>query len=148
MRGIVGVLVLLAPFAAAAETPGVSLVATRMIRAQSVLTAEDVTQVEASIPGALTDMADAVGLEARVTLYPGRPVRPGDLGPPALIERNATVPLAYRSGWLTIMAEGRALERAAIGDRLRVMNLASRSTVVGRLGPDGIVELGPEISLP
>lgn len=148
MRGIVGILLLLAPVAAAAETAGVSLVTTRMIRAQTVLTAEDVTQVEASIPGALTDMADAIGLEARVTLYPGRPVRPGDLGPPALVDRNAAVPLAYRSGGLTIMAEGRALERAAVGDSLRVMNLTSRSTVVGRLGPDGIVELGPEISLP
>lgn len=148
MRGIVGILLLLAPFAAAAETAGVSLVTTRMVRAQTVLTAEDVTQVEASIPGALTEMADAIGLEARVTLYPGRPVRPGDLGPPALVDRNAAVPLAYRSGGLTIMAEGRALERAAVGDSLRVMNLTSRSTVVGRLGPDGIVELGPEISLP
>lgn len=142
------VLLLLSPVSALAETAGGSLVATRMIRAQSVLSAEDVTRVEADIPGALTDAADAVGQEARVTLYPGRPVRPGDLGPPALVDRNATVALAYRSGGLVIMAEGRALERAAVGDRLRVMNLASRSTVVGRLGPDGIVELGPEFPLP
>lgn len=139
---------LLWPMAAAAETATVSLVATRMIRAQTVLSAEDVAAVEAAIPGALTDAADAVGLEARVTLYPGRPVRAGDLGPPALIDRNATVQLAYRVGGLTIVAEGRALERAGIGDRLRVMNLTSRSTVVGRLGSDGIVELAPEPSFP
>lgn len=138
---------LLCPLPAIAETT-VSLVATRMIRAQTVLSAEDVTVVEAEIPGALTNVADAVGLEARVTLYPGRPVRPGDLGPPALIDRNATVPIAYRRGGLTIMAEGRALDRAGVGDTLRVMNLASRSTVVGRLGPDGVVELAPEPSLP
>lgn len=144
----VSLALLLTPAVAAAETAAVSLVATRMIRAQTVLSAEDVTAVEAAIPGALTDVSDAVGLEARVTLYPGRPVRHGDLGPPALIDRNATVPLAYRAGGLTIMAEGRALERAGVGDRLRVMNLASRSTVVGRLGADGIVEFGPDISLP
>jgi flagella basal body P-ring formation protein FlgA len=139
---------LLCPMAAVAETAAVSLVATRMIRAQTVLSAEDVAAVEATIPGALTDIADAVGLEARVTLYPGRPVRAGDLGPPALVDRNATVFLAYRSGGLTILAEGRALERAGVGDLLRVMNLASRRTVVGRLGPDGMVDLVPESSLP
>ena len=136
------------PLSAAAETAASSLVATRMIRAQTILSATDETVVEADIPGALTDVADAVGLEARITLYPGRPVRAGDLGPPALIDRNAAVQLAYRVGGLTIMAEGRALDRAGVGDRLRVMNLSSRTTVLGRLGPDGIVELAPENSLP
>lgn len=145
---LIAIALLAVPISAAAETQETSLVATRMIRAQTVLQAADVTLVDAAIPGALTEMSAAVGLEARVTLYPGRPVRAGDLGPPALVDRNATVSLAYRAGALTIMAEGRALERAGVGDLLRVMNLTSRNTVVGRLGADGIVELGPETTLP
>ena len=130
------------PLPALAEG-AVSLVATRLIRAQTVLSAADMTQVAADIPGALADAAAAVGLEARVTIYPGRPLRVGDLGPPALVDRNAVVPLAYRIGGLTILAEGRALDRAGAGDALRVMNLASRTTVTGRLGADGVVEVGP-----
>lgn len=130
------------PLPALAEG-AVSLVATRLIRAQTVLSAADMTQVAADIPGALADAAAAVGLEARVTIYPGRPLRAGDLGPPALVDRNAVVPLAYRVGGLTILAEGRALDRAGAGDALRVMNLASRTTVTGRLGADGVVEVGP-----
>lgn len=129
----------LCPGIAAAD----SLVATRTIRAQSVLAPEDMTLVAAAIPGALTDPRQAVGSEARVTLYAGRPIRMGDLGPPALIDRNQIVPLAYQSGALTILAEGRALARGGEGDVIRVMNLASRTTVSGRIAADGSVMVGP-----
>lgn len=119
-----------------------SLVATRMIRATAVIGPGDVMVTAADLPGALRDPAEAVGLEARVTIYPGRAIREGDLGPPAIIERNQIVPLLFRSGGLTIAAEGRALGRAGIGDLLRVMNLASRSVVTARVGSDGAVRVG------
>ncbi len=116
-----------------------SLVAARTIRALSVVTPQDLAVSDAVIPGALTDAADAVGLETRVVIYPGRPVRPEDLAPPAIVERNQVVPLVYRHGTLAISAEGRALGRGTVGDRVRVMNLASRNTVSGTIGPDGRV---------
>ncbi len=122
-----------------------SLVATRPIRAQAVLTAEDVTLVDAEIAGALTDAAQAVGLEARVVIYPGRPVRAQDLGPPAIVERNQLVGLIYRAGSLAILTEGRALARGGVGDEIRVMNLSSRTTVTGLIGPDGRVIVGPNL---
>lgn len=119
-----------------------SLVATRTIRAQSVLVAEDLTRVEAEIPGALADPAEALGLEARVTIYPGRPIRAEDLGPPALVDRNQIVPLVYETGGLSILTEGRALERGGEGDLIRIMNIGSRTTVSGRVGADGVVRVG------
>ena len=137
-------LALLALLALAAPVRGESLIATRMVRAATVVAATDVAVVDAAIEGALTTPDQAVGLEAKVTLYAGRPVRAGDLGPPALVEHNALVALAYRAGGLTILAEGRALARAAAGESVRVMNLASRTTVSGRVGPDGVVRVGPE----
>jgi len=120
-----------------------SLVATRPIRAQTILVAEDVTLVEAQIDGALGAASAAIGLEARVTIYPGRPIRAGDLGPPAVVERNQIVPLAYRAGPLSILTEGRALARGGVGDVIKVMNLASRTTVSGLIGTDGMVVVGP-----
>ena len=121
-----------------------SLVATRVIRAQSVIVPDDVTLVAAEIPGALDNSLSALGLEARVTLYPGRAIRAQDVGSPALVERNGVVPLEYRAGALTIQAEGRALARGGQGDLVRVMNLASRSIVTGRLDADGVVRVGPQ----
>ncbi|MDP3193997.1 flagellar basal body P-ring formation chaperone FlgA [Tabrizicola sp.] len=119
-----------------------SLVATRTIRAKTLIAPEDLTLVSAELPGALSDPALAVGLEARVSIYAGKPVRPGDLGPPTLVERNQLVTLVYLSGGLAISTEGRALARGADGDQIRVMNLGSRNTVMGRIGPDGAVYVG------
>ena len=119
-----------------------SLVATRTIRAKTLIAAEDLALVNAVLPGALTDITQAVGLEAKVAIYAGKPVRPGDLGPPTLVDRNQPVTLIYLSGGLAISTEGRALARGAEGDEIRVMNLGSRNTVTGRIGPDGAVYVG------
>ena len=35
-------------------------------------------------------------MEAKVALYPGRPILASQLGAPALVERNAVVRMAYR----------------------------------------------------
>jgi flagellar basal body P-ring formation protein FlgA len=126
----------------AAPALGQTLVATHTIRAQSVLTSADLRLVEGNTVGAVTAIEDALGLETRVTLYAGRPVRIGDLGAPAIIERNQLVTLTYKSGGLQIMADGRALGRAGIGDVVRVMNLGSRQTVSGLVRADGSIVVG------
>jgi flagella basal body P-ring formation protein FlgA len=133
---------LLILLALAAPAAAESLVATRTIRAKSLIAPEDLALVSAELPGALSDPGQAVGLEARVAIYAGKPVRPGDLGPPTLIERNQLVTLVYLSGGLAISTEGRALARGSEGDEVRVMNLGSRNTVTGRVGPDGAVYVG------
>jgi len=127
---------------AAAPALAESVVATRTIRAQTVIGPEDLTLVAAELPGALTDPSAALGLEARVAIYAGRPVLPEDLGRPTLVQRNQVVALIYLSGSLAISTEGRALARGSEGDTVRVINLASRSTVTGRIGPDGAVYVG------
>jgi flagellar basal body P-ring formation protein FlgA len=120
-----------------------SLVATRTIRAQTILEPEDVTLVAAVIPGALTTADAAIGLEARVAIYAGRPIRADAIGPAAIIDRNQLVTLVFTRGGLTIATEGRALGRGGVGDRVQVMNLASRSTLTGQIAPDGSVQILP-----
>ncbi len=132
-------LILVMPAAAMAD----SLVATRTIRAQMVIAAEDVAMVQADIPGALTSTADAVGLETKVTLYAGRPVHKADLTQPTLVDRNQSVTVVYQVNGLTIRTDGRALERGAAGDVIHVMNLSSHMTVQGEVAPDGSVSVGP-----
>jgi flagellar basal body P-ring formation protein FlgA len=114
----------------------------RAIRGQSVLAAEDLAVVEGEVPGAITTIDEAVGKEAKVTLYPGRPILLAHLGAPALVERNAVVRMNYASGPLRIVTDGRALDRGGVGEPVRVMNLASRQTVTGIVAPDGSVEVG------
>ncbi|MEO0999211.1 MAG: flagellar basal body P-ring formation chaperone FlgA [Pseudomonadota bacterium] len=131
------------PPGAAAAPPPTHLVATRPIRSRTVLGPADVAATDGHVPGALVLPAEAVGLETRVALYAGRPVHPGDLGPPALVERNQIVTLSFLRGALAIRTEGRALDRGGAGERVRVMNLSSRQIVIGSVTGHQMVEVGP-----
>ena len=135
-------LVLLLLLFAAAPVQAQSVIVARTLRAQTVITPQDVILSDATIPGAYTTLDEVIGLETRVALYAERPVRSGEVGPPALVERNQIVPLIYQTGSLVIQAEGRALDRAGIGETIRVMNLASRQTVSGRIRADGTIAVG------
>lgn len=139
-------LALLGAEAAPAEAPataraGATVVAARALPARTVIAASDVTLTEGATPGALERVEEAEGLETRVAIYARRPIRPGDLAPPALVERNQLVEMRYRSGRLSIAADGRALDRAGLGERVRVMNLDSRVSVTGVVSGPGQVEV-------
>lgn len=138
-------LVLVAAVVLAAALPvwADTVVPTRTIRAQAILTAADVQLIAGDVPGTYVALDEVVGQEARVVLYAGRPIRIEDVGPPAIVERNQIVVLVYARGGLTIATEGRALARAGVGDRLRVMNLGSRATVTGLVLADGTVSVSP-----
>ncbi|WP_420820885.1 flagellar basal body P-ring formation chaperone FlgA [Roseovarius dicentrarchi] len=116
-----------------------TVVAARTIRAQTLITAQDLAVKSVDVVGAIADPARVVGQEARVALYAGRPIRPGDVGPPALVERNQIIALIYDKSGLSITTEGRSLSRAGPGEMVRVMNMTSRITVTGQVLPDGRV---------
>ncbi len=121
-----------------------TLVATRVVRPAEVITAADFAVAAQGTKGALASDADIVGLEAKVTLYPGRPILPEYVGAAAIIERNQPITLVFRKGPLTISTDARALSRGAVGDLVKVMNLASRTTVSGRIMQNGSVVVNAE----
>ena len=86
-----------------------TLVATRTIRPHTILTQDDVRRAPQQDIDALQHESQAIGLEARVTLYAGRPIYAANLSTPALVERNQLVRMIYRKGGLMIVAEGRAM---------------------------------------
>ena len=114
-----------------------ALVATRTIPARSIINPEDVLLRDVSVVGGIESAELAIGQETRVALYAGRPIRAGDIGPPAVVERNQIITLVYQNGRITISTEGRALDRAGPGDVIRVMNLSSRTTVSARIDASG-----------
>lgn len=117
------------------------IVPVRNIRPKEIIAPADLTIKQVDVAGAVTTMDELVGQEARVALYVGRPIRRGDFGAPAIIERNDLVTLIFRKGALNIATEGRALGRGAEGEAIRVMNLSSRTTVSGRVRADGSIEV-------
>lgn len=119
-----------------------TVVAKRTIRAQEILSRADMRLIAETIPGMANDIDAVAGLEARRIIYAGRPVSMNDVGPPALVDRNQIVRLAYRNSGITIRTDGRSLGRGGFGDRVRVINLESRTTVSGKIGQAGVVWVG------
>lgn len=117
------------------------VVSNRVIRAKEIISLSDLTTENTYFAGAFSSAQDVVGLEARRTLYPGRPILSDDIGFPAVIERNDLILLVFELGGLQIKTEGRALNRGAVGDRVRVMNLASKAVLNGTITSDGAVEI-------
>lgn len=117
------------------------IVPVRTIRAMEIISAEDIIVKPAVIGGAFSNPSEVVGNEARNILYAGRPIRPGDIGPPAIVNRNDIVTLVFLRGPLRIATEGRALGRGAAGETVRVINMSSRMTVTGKILANGSIEV-------
>lgn len=131
MRLIPAFLAAMLPLAADA-----GVIATRDMPAGTLIAPDDLTWSD-EVAGGITDPEIAIGKQARIAIYAGRPVVAGALRSPVLIERNQLVRVAFDSGPLRIETEGRALSEGAAGDLVRVMNLASRSTIAAIVMSDG-----------
>ena len=114
-----------------------------VIPARAVISAPDLEMQQGTVAGAFQAISQIAGKEARVTLYPGRPIMPGDVGQPAVVQRIQLVLLVYDKGALTITTEGRALARGGMGDRIPVMNLGSHATIRGVVSGAGKVRVSP-----
>ena len=129
----VGLIILSMSVPAFADT----VIAARTIPAKALIGPADVVLNGQTIPGAVSNPAAVVGMEARVALYAGRPIRAADVQRPASVERNQLLTLYFQHDGLIISTDGRALGRAGPGDQVRVMNLTSRTTVSATIGEDG-----------
>lgn len=128
-------------FASSLAAGAQTVVAAHAIRARSIIGPEDLVVLDKDTIGGVTNVSDILGLEARVNLYAGRVIRASEVVSPAILERNQLVIMIYNIGSLSISAEGRVLDRAGVGELVRVMNLDSRLTVTGRVRRDGTIEV-------
>ncbi|MBO6790864.1 MAG: flagellar basal body P-ring formation protein FlgA [Dinoroseobacter sp.] len=118
------------------------IVAKRTIRAQAILTEDDLAIRAGASSNAETELLEFVGMETREVLYAGRPISRSQLGEPAIVQRNEIVQMIYLTGSVQIVTEGRALGRAALGETIRVMNLGSRTTVSAQVEGPARVRVG------
>ena len=114
------------------------LVATRIIPANTIISADDIVFRDINAAGASTDPATVIGMEARKSIFAGRPIMLSDVGVPAVVERNQIIQLVFQSNGLRIKTDGRALDRAGPGDLVRVMNLSSKSIVIAGIDERGV----------
>lgn len=123
------------------------LVASRRMAVGDVLGANDVRVVRVPAsrlrPGAVQRPDQAVGQALRRPASPEQPLLLADLTLPLAIERGATVTMTYEVPGMTLTAQGRAMEGAARGAVVPVMNLGSRQVVEAVVIAPGRVRVGP-----
>jgi flagella basal body P-ring formation protein FlgA len=126
-----------------------AVVPTRRIGAGEVLRADDlrIERVRAERAQGLADPATVAGLALRRPVAPGQPLLAADLARPAVVVRNAAVLMAITAPGMTISAQGRALQDGAVGEVIRVQNVASRAVLEAEVLGPGRVRIAPD-SLP
>ncbi len=88
----------------------------------------------------IADRDKAIGLAARTTLEPGRPLRAAELMKPLVVHRSEQVTLVYRIPGITLTVRGKATESGAIGDTISVLNEQSKRVIQGVVaGPGHVV---------
>ena len=127
----------------ASQSAAESVVAAKTLRPRAVITSEDIALRPETILGASDQLGAVIGREVRRAVYAGQPVMTENLLEAALIERNAVVEATFSLNGLTIDTEARALERGAVGDIIRAMNLTSRITIQAEVLEDGRLRVLP-----
>lgn len=89
----------------------------------------------------LYDIALAVGKEARSQIQAGEFLQQHKLTIPPLIEKGERVKILARTGTVRVATMGIAKADGAEGEQIRVENIASEKTIVGRVVDGGTVEV-------
>ena len=105
----------------------------RKLAAGSVLRADDLTLLRLPanrVRGEVARSLDqAIGQAVRRTLLPGQPLALADLARPIAVAKGARVAMQLSAPGLQLSAQGQALEAGSVGDRIQVLNPASRAIV-------------------
>jgi flagellar basal body P-ring formation protein FlgA len=124
------------------------LVATRA--AGSILTSEDIEMRLVPLRNAESGAASLdqlVGKELTRQSRGGMMLHFADVTEPRVVARNAMVTVVLRQGPMTLSVRGQALNNAAAGEPVQVLNPTSRKILHGVALPDGAVELSTTLAV-
>jgi len=90
----------------------------------------------------LTDAEQLVGRMAKRPLKAGQVLRTSDVAVSPIIRKNDLIRLVVRSGQMTLSVQGKALQDAAMGQTVRVINVNSNRQLSGTVVDAGTVAVG------
>ncbi len=82
-------------------------------------------------------MQDVVGLEARRTLLPGKPIPKNAIQDPVVVQRGTSVQLVFKEEGLEIRTIVEAQESGAVGVNIRARNPDTGISVLGKVQENG-----------
>lgn len=107
---------------------------TRSLAAGEIVQPEDVawTKVQSHLApqGAPNDASVVIGQAAKRALRSGAPVAARDVSSPQVIKRDELIVVTYSQGGVSLSLQAKALQGAAVGESLSVLNPQSKKTIV------------------
>lgn len=75
------------------------------------------------------NLSDLVGMAPKRGLRPGSPIRMSEIAAPLVVPKNSIVTIIFQHPFMTLTAQGRAIQSGAVGDVIRVKNVQSNKIV-------------------
>lgn len=97
--------------------------------------------------GAITEPDEIIGMAAKRTLHPGRPVTGNDIRRPLLVNRGDTITMVLSTPMMQLTAKGRALENGSRGETIRISNLQTSTVVDAVVSGPGQARIESDVNL-
>jgi len=118
----------------------------RLISAGDVIAADDLEWQPVHLSrlsgNSLTDAEQLVGRMAKRPLKAGQILRQSDVAVSPVIHKNDLIRLVVKTGQMTLSVQGKAMQDAAIGQTVRVVNVNSNRQLTGTVIDAGTVAIG------
>ncbi len=118
----------------------------RLISAGETISAEDLewqpVQLTRLTGNSLTDAEQLIGRVAKRPLKAGQILRQSDVAVSPVIRKNDLIRLVVKTGQMTLSVQGKALQDAALGQTVRVINVNSNRQLSGTVVDAGTVAVG------
>ncbi len=89
----------------------------------------------------VTDAKQLIGQSPRASISANRPIRTMEISAPLVIKKGDSVQMSYTNPFMSIKANGVALQDGAIGEMIRIKNEKSERAVSGRVLAAGRAEV-------
>ena len=122
----------------------------RLISAGDIISADDLEWQPVHLTrlsgNSLTDAEQLVGRMAKRPLKAGQILRQSDVAVSPVIHKNDLIRLVVRTGQMTLSVQGKALQDAALGQTIRVINVNSNRQLSGTVVDAGTVAVGFDVA--
>jgi flagella basal body P-ring formation protein FlgA len=122
----------------------------RLISAGEIIAADDLEWQSVHLArlagSSLTDADQLVGRMAKRPLKAGQLLRQSDVAVSPAIHKNDLIRLVVRSGQMTLTVQGKALQDAALGQTIRVVNVNSNRQLSGTVIDAGTVAIDVSVA--
>lgn len=104
------------------------------MRHGEIITADDIDYVTLRVDqlkrDTLTDPEQLIGRTPRRFVQAGAPITDIQVERPRMVSKGSVVTMSYRTPYMTLTTQGRAMEHGSLGDQVRVQNMQSNNTVI------------------